>query len=95
MTKAFIDGSAGPTGLRIVERPGARRDTEQITLSDGIFYHTVLGCIVAQCFKAGGKFRCSAALGIRFKSHKTQERIPCVYLIRLIQKLYGLCVSYQ
>ena len=34
MTKIFIDGSAGTTGLRIHERLSERRDIELITLSD-------------------------------------------------------------
>ena len=34
MTKVFIDGSAGTTGLRIYERLGARRDIALLTLPD-------------------------------------------------------------
>ena len=34
MTKVYIDGSAGTTGLRIRERLGGRRDLELLTLSE-------------------------------------------------------------
>ncbi|MBR6360183.1 MAG: N-acetyl-gamma-glutamyl-phosphate reductase, partial [Clostridia bacterium] len=34
MTKIFIDGSAGTTGLRIYERLAGRKDTELIKLSE-------------------------------------------------------------
>ena len=34
MTKVFIDGSAGTTGLRIHERLSRREDLEILTLSD-------------------------------------------------------------
>ena len=36
MTKVFIDGSAGTTGLRIYERLGGRNDLEMIILPDDI-----------------------------------------------------------
>ena len=36
MTKVFIDGSAGTTGLRIYERLGNRSDLELIILPDEI-----------------------------------------------------------
>ena len=36
MTKVFIDGSAGTTGLRIYERLGGRSDLELIILPDEI-----------------------------------------------------------
>ncbi len=36
MTKVFIDGSAGTTGLRIHERLALRKDLEVITLSDEV-----------------------------------------------------------
>ena len=36
MTKIFIDGSAGTTGLRIRERLSARKDIELITLSEDV-----------------------------------------------------------
>ena len=36
MTKIFIDGKAGTTGLRISERLGLRRDIEIITLSEDL-----------------------------------------------------------
>ncbi len=36
MTKVFIDGSAGTTGLRIVERLSKRKDIELIVLADDI-----------------------------------------------------------
>ena len=34
MTKVFIDGSSGTTGLRIYERLAARKDLELMTLPD-------------------------------------------------------------
>lgn len=36
MTKVFIDGSAGTTGLRIYDRLSTRKDIELITLSDDV-----------------------------------------------------------
>ncbi|MBQ9733776.1 MAG: N-acetyl-gamma-glutamyl-phosphate reductase, partial [Clostridia bacterium] len=36
MTKVFIDGSAGTTGLRIYERLASRSDIELITLPDAL-----------------------------------------------------------
>ncbi len=36
MTKVFIDGSAGTTGLRIYERLSSRKDIELLTLSDDL-----------------------------------------------------------
>ena len=33
MTKVFIDGSAGTTGLRIYERLSSRKDIELLTLT--------------------------------------------------------------
>ena len=36
MTKVFIDGSAGTTGLRIHERLADRHDIEIVTLSDSL-----------------------------------------------------------
>ena len=34
MTKVFIDGKAGTTGLRIYERIGARKDIQLFSLSE-------------------------------------------------------------
>ncbi|MGM9590060.1 MAG: N-acetyl-gamma-glutamyl-phosphate reductase [Faecousia sp.] len=36
MTKVFIDGSAGTTGLRIYERLGSRKDIELLTLPEAL-----------------------------------------------------------
>lgn len=36
MTRIFVDGSAGTTGLRIFERLSARRDLELLTLDDAV-----------------------------------------------------------
>ena len=36
MTKVFIDGSAGTTGLRIYERLGSRQDIELLTLPEDL-----------------------------------------------------------
>ena len=40
MKKVFIDGSAGTTGLRIIERLQGRKDIEILTLSDDKETHT-------------------------------------------------------
>ena len=40
MTKVFIDGSAGTTGLRIYERLSGRKDIELLTLSDDLRKNT-------------------------------------------------------
>ena len=40
MTKVFIDGSAGTTGLRIYERLGARRDIDLLTLPEELRKNT-------------------------------------------------------
>jgi len=40
MTKVFIDGSAGTTGLRIYERLGSRTDIELLTLSEELRKNT-------------------------------------------------------
>ena len=40
MTKIFIDGSAGTTGLRIYERLGARKDIELLTLPEELRKNT-------------------------------------------------------
>lgn len=41
MTKVFIDGSAGTTGLRIVDRLSARKDLELVILPDALRKDTV------------------------------------------------------
>ncbi len=40
MTKVFIDGSAGTTGLRIFERLSSRRDIQLLTLPEELRKHT-------------------------------------------------------